>query len=59
MKSSIRDRLEGKMHQVKGKIKEAVGKGIRNRNLEFDAKAETLKGKFQEKIGWLKQFLKK
>ena len=47
------------MHQVKGKIKEAVGKGIRNRNLEFDAKAETLKGKFQEKIGWLKQFLKK
>jgi uncharacterized protein YjbJ (UPF0337 family) len=33
MKSSTKDNIEGKMHQVKGKAKETVGKVVKNRNL--------------------------
>ena len=33
MKSSTKDNAEGKMHQVKGKIKETVGKVVGNRRL--------------------------
>ena len=49
MKSSTRDNAEGKMHQAKGKIKEAVGKIAGNRDLEAEGKGENLGGKVQEK----------
>lgn len=42
---------KGKMHQVKGKIKEAVGKAVGNRDLETEGKSENLEGKVQEKVG--------
>jgi uncharacterized protein YjbJ (UPF0337 family) len=51
MKPSTKDNAEGKMHQVKGKVKETVGKIVKNRNLESEGKVENLKGKVQEKIG--------
>ena len=51
MKSSTKDNMEGKMHQVKGKIKETVGKAVGNPDLEAEGKAENLGGKVQEKIG--------
>lgn len=51
MKSSTKDNAEGKMHQVKGKIKETVGKVVKNRDLESEGKVENLEGKVQEKIG--------
>lgn len=55
MKSSTKDNAEGKMHQVKGKIKDAVGKIVGNRNLEAEGKGENLAGKVQEKIGQIKK----
>ncbi len=51
MKQSTKDNAVGKMHQVKGKIKEAVGKVVGNRNLEAEGKVENLDGVVQEKIG--------
>jgi uncharacterized protein YjbJ (UPF0337 family) len=51
MKSSTKDNVEGKMHQVKGKVKETVGKVVKNRGLESEGKIENLKGEVQEKIG--------
>ena len=51
MKSSTKDNVEGKMHQVKGKIKETVGKGVKNRDLEAEGTVEKIGGKVQEKIG--------
>ena len=59
MKSSTKDHAEGKMHQVKGKIKEAVGKTVGNRNLETEGKKEHLEGKVQEKVGDIKKVLDK
>ena len=51
MKSSTKDNVEGKMHQVKGKIKETVGKAVGNDDLEAEGKVEKLHGKVQEKLG--------
>ncbi len=51
MKSSTKDNVESKMHQVKGKVKETVGKIVKNRDLESEGKVENVEGKIQEKIG--------
>jgi uncharacterized protein YjbJ (UPF0337 family) len=55
MKSSIRDNLEGKMHQVKGKIKETVGKVINDRTMEAEGTVENIGGKVQEKMSEVKK----
>ena len=59
MKSSTKDNAEGKMHQVKGKIKETVGKAVGNRDLEAEGKIENLDGKIQEKVGDVKKLVGK
>jgi uncharacterized protein YjbJ (UPF0337 family) len=55
MKSGTRDNAEGKMHQVKGKVKETIGKAVGNRNLQAEGQDEHLKGQVQEKIGEIKK----
>jgi len=59
MKSSTRDKAEGKMHQVKGKIKEVVGKVVNDEDLEVEGKIENLEGKVQEKVGDIKKVVEK
>jgi uncharacterized protein YjbJ (UPF0337 family) len=59
MKSSTKDNAEGKMHQVKGKIKEVAGEIVGNRDLEAEGKYENLAGKVQEKLGQVKKVLDK
>jgi uncharacterized protein YjbJ (UPF0337 family) len=59
MKSSTRDKAEGKMHQVKGKVKETVGKVVGNDDLEAEGKGENLEGKVQEKVGDAKKVVGK
>ena len=59
MKSSTRDEAEGKLHQVKGKIKEIAGKVIVNPDLEAEGKDENLDGIAQEKIGQIKKVVGK
>jgi uncharacterized protein YjbJ (UPF0337 family) len=55
MKSSTRDNAEGKMHKVKGKIKETVGRVVKDRDLEAEGIVENVGGKAQEKIGEIKK----
>jgi uncharacterized protein YjbJ (UPF0337 family) len=57
MKSSTTDNVEGKMHQVKGKVKEVAGKITNDPDLEAEGKGEVLAGKVQEKIGELKKIV--
>ncbi len=59
MKPSTKDNAEGKMHQVKGAIKEVAGKIVNNRNLEAEGKVEKLDGKVQEKIGQIEKVVEK
>jgi uncharacterized protein YjbJ (UPF0337 family) len=51
MKPSTKDKVEGKLHEVKGEIKEEAGKSTNNSNLEVSGKAEKKAGKVQEWIG--------
>lgn len=51
MKPSTQDRTEGKLHEVKGKIKEKVGKATNDSDLEVSGNAEKKAGKVQEWIG--------
>jgi len=59
MKSSTKDNAEGKTHQVKGKIKEKVGKVVGNDDLEAEGKVENLHGKVQEKLGKIEKVMGK
>lgn len=51
LKPSTQDRTEGKLHQVKGKIKEEVGKVTNDPDLEVSGDAEKKIGKVQNWIG--------
>ena len=68
MKSSIRDKAEGTLHEVKGKVKEVTGKITDNPKLEAEGKAEKIAGSWKEpsekgmivmrktekgKVGWI------
>lgn len=59
MKSSKRDKAEGKLHQVKGKFKEAAGIIAGNPDLEAEGKEEKIEGKIQEKLGQIKKVMDK
>jgi len=57
MKSSNRDKVEGKFHQMKGKVKEVAGELSENQKLEVEGTYENIAGKAQEKIGQVKKVL--
>jgi uncharacterized protein YjbJ (UPF0337 family) len=46
-----KDRIKGTAEQVKGSIKEAVGKITGSDRLEVEGKADKLAGKTQTKVG--------
>ena len=51
MKPSTDDRTTGKLHEVKGTIKEAVGQLTKDPDLEAEGKAEKNAGKVQNWVG--------
>jgi uncharacterized protein YjbJ (UPF0337 family) len=55
MKSGTKDEIAGKVHEVKGTIKEKVGHLTNNPDLEADGTGEKVAGKVQRKIGELKK----
>ena len=57
MKSSMKNTAKGKAHEVKGKIKEKIGKATTNPKLEAEGQAEKISGKIQKKIGQVEKVL--
>ena len=57
MKPSRKDEVAGRIHGVKGVVKEKVGKLTNNPDLEAEGKVETLAGTVQKKIGQVKKVL--
>ena len=55
MKSSTRDQVEGKVHKIKGEIKETAGQLLDNPKLEAEGIVEKNVGKVQEKTGQIKK----
>jgi len=57
VKSSSKDKAEGKFHEAKGKVKEMAGKITDNPKLEAEGAGEKIAGKVQAKIGEVKKVL--
>jgi uncharacterized protein YjbJ (UPF0337 family) len=55
IKPSTPDRTEGKLHEVKGKIKGELGKAANHPDLEVSGEAEKRAGKAQKWIGRVDQ----
>ena len=59
MKSSTTDKVEGAVHEAKGKVKEKVGQVTSDPNLEAEGQDENLSGKIQKKVGDIKKVFDK
>jgi uncharacterized protein YjbJ (UPF0337 family) len=55
MKTGTKDKLKGSFHELKGTIKEGLGKATSNPNLKAEGKAEKKAGKVQQRIGDAKE----
>jgi len=53
-----KDRIIGSAKQIKGTVKQVVGKAVGDAKLETEGKADTIEGQVQNVIGGLKDTLK-
>ena len=53
-----KDRIKGSAEQAKGAVKEAAGKLLGDKKLEFEGKTEKVVGQVQNAIGGLKDTLR-
>jgi uncharacterized protein YjbJ (UPF0337 family) len=51
--------VAGKMHEVKGKVKETVGRATNNPNLEGQGLGEKVAGTVQNKVGHIQKAIEK
>ena len=57
MKQSTKDKAKGRFHEVRGKIKEKVGRATNNPDLEAEGQVEKVRGKVQKKVGQVEKTL--
>jgi uncharacterized protein YjbJ (UPF0337 family) len=53
-----KDRIVGSAKQIKGELKQVVGKAVGDAKLESEGKADKIEGKAQNAIGGLKDTLR-
>jgi uncharacterized protein YjbJ (UPF0337 family) len=59
MADSTRDKIEGTAHEVKGTIKEKIGRATNDPDLEDEGTAEKIGGKVQKKVGDVEKVFEK
>jgi uncharacterized protein YjbJ (UPF0337 family) len=59
MKPSNNDQVEGTLHEVKGKLKEAAGQVVGNPDLEAEGQVEKIAGVVQKKVGQIEKVFEK
>jgi uncharacterized protein YjbJ (UPF0337 family) len=59
MKRSTEDQAKGRFHEVKGKIKEKMGRLTNDPDLEGEGIGEKIAGKIQKKIGQVEKVIEK
>ena len=59
MKPGTKNEISGKVHEVKGTIKEKVGELTNDPDLEGEGTGEKIAGKVQKKIGQVEKVLGK
>jgi uncharacterized protein YjbJ (UPF0337 family) len=55
MRPSTNDKAKGKFHEVKGAVKEKLGRAANNPRMQAEGKTEKLGGKVQKKIGQVEE----
>jgi uncharacterized protein YjbJ (UPF0337 family) len=55
MKQSTKDKAKGSFHEVKGAVKQKVGRATDDPNLAAEGQGEKIGGKIQKKIGQLEK----
>jgi uncharacterized protein YjbJ (UPF0337 family) len=53
-----KDRVVGSAKQLKGAVKQVIGKAVGDAKLESDGNADNIKGKVQNAVGGLKDTLR-
>ena len=51
MKESTKDETKGQLHELKGRVKQKIGKATNDPDLEAEGESEATDGKVQKKIG--------
>jgi uncharacterized protein YjbJ (UPF0337 family) len=59
MKPSTENQIAGKVHEVKGKLKEKAGQLTNDPDLEGEGLGERIAGKIQKKIGQVQKLVEK
>ena len=59
MEESTKDKIQGKINDLTGKVKEKVGDATNNPDLHDEGMADQIKGKVQEKVGDIKKVFEK
>lgn len=59
MEQSTKDKATGKFHELKGKVKETIGRATNDPDLEAEGQVEKIGGKIQKKIGQVENVLEK
>ena len=59
MKSSTADQVKGKLHEIKGDVKEKAGQLTNNPDLAAEGQNEKLAGVVQKKVGQIEKVFEK
>lgn len=59
MKSGTTNQIEGAVHEVRGTIKENVGRVLHDRELRNKGQTEQVAGKVQKKVGQIEKVLER
>jgi uncharacterized protein YjbJ (UPF0337 family) len=59
MKQSTKETAKGKFHELRGKVKEKIGRATNNPDLEGEGQVEKIAGKVQGKVGQVRKVLGK
>jgi uncharacterized protein YjbJ (UPF0337 family) len=59
MKPSTNDQIKGKLHELKGKVKEKAGQVTNNPNLAAEGQDEKIAGVIQRKVGQIEKVFEK
>jgi uncharacterized protein YjbJ (UPF0337 family) len=59
MKESTKDQVAGKVHEVKGAVKEKIGHATNDPDLMDEGTGEKIAGKVQKKVGQVEKLFEK
>jgi uncharacterized protein YjbJ (UPF0337 family) len=59
MKDSTKDKIQGTTHELKGAVKEKLGRAKNDPDLEAAGTGEKIAGKIQKKVGDIEKVIEK